>query len=470
MTRGAGASAQGRSVRVPPHGKDAEASVLGGILLRNEVLHEVAEALDPEDFYVPAHAAIFAAMLVLERRGVALDPVTIEEQLKSDGKLELAGGIEYLTELATRVPTSENIGHYVRIVREKSQLRQLIRVGSDMVAKAYTEPADVESFFDEAEQGLFKITQSKRDVSYQPIEPIVDEIFERLEQYGERPESGVTGVPTGFSALDRLTSGLQPGDLIVLAARPGLGKTSLGLNIAAHAAIEHNLPVLIFSLEMTSHQLGERLLASEGLMNLSDLRRGRISEPDWIRLTDAASKVGRAPILIDDTPDLNVIQIRNKCRRFRATRRYFQESGGLGLVVVDYLQLMRGTAKAKSESREREIAEISRGLKALAKEIQLPVLALAQLNRLVETRQDKRPRLSDLRESGAIEQDADLIMFIYRPGADKRRGPDEPEDNSAELIVAKHRNGPQGTVHLVFVGQYTKFVEPAEEPQGAAPF
>ena len=461
-----GSSRQGVQLRVPPHSKDAELAVLGGIMLRNDTVHEASEFLHPEDFYIPAHAAIFAAMRTLDQRGQPIDPVSLEEQLKGDGNAEKVGGIEYLVDLAGRVPTAENLGYYVKIVREKSLLRKLIQTVSEVAAEAYTEPSDVEEFLDRSEHAVFEISETTNQSSFVPVEPIIKNLLGQALEWTAAGTGGVTGVPTGFEKLDELTGGFQPGDLVIVAARPGLGKTSLALNIVQHVAMAHSIPGLVFSLEMNKQQLVERMLCSEARVNLSDFRRRMFAQEDWNAITEAASRFMHAPIYIDDTPSASILQVRNKCRRFRANRRIFKEPDSLGLIAVDYLQLMRGPSE-RLESREREIAEISRGLKALAKELNMPVLALSQLNRNVESREDKRPRLADLRESGAIEQDADVIMFIYRDAAYKKgRGPDEPEavDNSAELIIGKHRNGPTGTVHLVYLGQYTRFENAARDP------
>ncbi len=464
---------KGADLRLPPHSKEAEASVLGGIMLRNEALHEAGEFLTPEDFYLPAHSVIFQAMLELDQRGVPIDPLSVEQQLKSDGNLELVGGLDDLTELSSRVPTSENIHHYIQIVQDKSKLRKMIRVASEVVSEAFAEPADVDEFFDEAEKKFFDVSQSKVDTSFVHIRPIIDEIVRRIQTFSENPQMGeITGVPTGFEGLDRITGGLQPGALNILAARPALGKTSLALNMASYAAMEHGMPVLILSLEMTATELVERIICSEARVNNRDLRKHRIDRDEWVKVTDAMSEFFNAPIYINDTANMNIMTVRNKCRRFRANREIFKEKDQLGLIVVDYLQLMRAPSGRRMEAREREIAEISRGLKAVAKEVGLPVLAVSQLNRELEKREDKRPRMSDLRESGAIEQDADLIMFLHRESAykTKKHADDDSmeEDNSAELIVAKHRHGSTGTVELVFLGQYTRFenVTNQEPPPG----
>lgn len=466
---------RGEDLHVPPHSKEAEVSVLGGILLRNEAIHQAAEFLKPEDFYVPAHRVIYTAMLALEEAGKPIDPVSLESQLKSDGNLKRAGGLANLVDLSSRVPTAENIEFYIRIVSDKAVLRRMIQVTSEITSEAYTDPAQVEEFLDRAEQSVFDVTQISEQSSFTHVKPIINEVFKKVDQRAASDKKGVTGVPTGLVDLDKITGGFQPGDLIIIAARPGMGKTSLVLNIAQNSGVQFGVPVLVFSLEMNDQQLIERMLCSEARVDLRSFRlEGDFQEDDWMRLTEAASSLYGAPIYIDDTPMVSALQVRNKCRRFRANSKIFPDDDSMGLVVVDYLQLMRGPTN-KSDGREREIAEISRGLKAMAKELRMPVVALSQLNRMVEAREDKRPRLSDLRESGAIEQDADLILFIYRDEVYKKRSEDdgEPEDNSAELIIGKHRNGPIATVNLVYLKQYTRFENPSFRdgpPPGGADF
>lgn len=452
-----------RGLRVPPHSKEAEASVLGGVLLRNDALHQAAEFLNPDDFYLPSHKQIFKAMLELDDAGKPIDPVSLESQLKSNGDLKSSGGLPYLAELSNRIPTAENIHHYVRIVSDKSMLRRLIRSASEIVSEAFSDPADTEAFFDKSEQTIFDVTKTSEQSSFKHVKPVVTEVIRKVTLRGESDKKGITGVPTGFYDLDKMTGGFQPGDLVVLAARPGMGKTSLALNIAQNAGVHFGMPVLFFSLEMNDQQLVERMLCSEARVNLKRFRlEGDFEEDDWLRITETAGQLHKAPIYIDDTPMVSALQVRNKARRFRANSSVFSGEEPLGLIVVDYLQLMSGSS-GRSEGREREIAEISRGLKAMAKELKVPVIALSQLNRMVESREDKRPRLSDLRESGAIEQDADIILFIYRDAVYKRRSDedvDAADDNSAELIIGKHRNGPTGEVKLVYLQSYTRFENP----------
>lgn len=446
--------------RTLPHSLEAEASVLGAILLRNDLLHQVAGLLEETDFYSPRHQVIYRAMREIEKAGLPIDPITLEEHLTRVDALQKAGGMDVLVALTTGVPTTENVTYYVRIVRDKAMVRRLIRVTTEIAAQGYGDYGDAEEFVSSTEQAIFQVTQQRRVTSYEHLRPILQQTFRRLEA---RKGEGVTGVPTGYKDFDNLTNGLQSGDLIIVAARPSMGKTSLVLNIAAHASIKENVPVIVFSLEMTKEQLVERLLCSEARVEADRLRKGTLTTSDWRQLTDAASRLDPARLYIDDTPGATLQQVRSKCRQFRSDRQIFPEpeEGSQeplkGLVVIDYLQLMQAsTLGGKAmESREREISEISRGLKAMAKELQVPVVALSQLNRQVEKREDKRPNLSDLRESGAIEQDADLIAFIYR---DEFYNKDKSEDKGiAEIIVGKQRNGPTGTCRLAFLGQYTKF-------------
>jgi replicative DNA helicase len=441
--------------------------VLGAILLRNDLLHQVAGLLDEADFYSPRHQVIYHAMREIERAGLPIDPITLEEHLTRVDALQKAGGMDVLMSLTAGVPTTENVSYYVRIVRDKAMVRRLIRVTTEIAAQGYGDYGDAEEFVASTEQAIFQVTQQRRITSYEHLRPILQQTFKRLEG---RKGGGVTGVPTGYSEFDKLTNGLQAGDLIIVAARPSMGKTSLVLNIAAHASIKEGIPAIVFSLEMTKEQLVERLLCSEARVEADRLRKGTLAISDWRLLTDAASRLDPARLYIDDTPGATLQQVRSKCRQFRSDRQIFQEpeegsaEAPKGLVVIDYLQLMQATnlgGKAM-ESREREISEISRGLKAMAKELQLPVVALSQLNRQVEKREDKRPNLSDLRESGAIEQDADLIAFIYR---DEFYNKEKSEDKGiAELIVGKQRNGPTGTCRLAFLGQYTRFENLAMTP------
>lgn len=441
--------------RVPPSNLEAERSVLGGIMLRNDALNNI-ETLSPEDFYDPKHREVFAAMRALEMRSQPIDPVTLEEQLNRAGKLAAIGGISYLSDLISVVPTADNIVFYAEIVRDKAVARRLITAASEIAAKGFGEYGEVREYLDEAERSIFEVTQRREQGGPQPVNKILHQVF---KSFNDRfsAEGGVTGVPTGFVDLDQLTAGLQPSDLIIMAARPSMGKTSLALTIAQNAALApHGYPVIVFSIEMSAMQLAERMLCSEARIDSALLRRGQLQRQDMTNLTAAADLISKAPILIDDTPAPTVSELRARCRRWRSNRDLFQGKP-FGLVVVDYMQLMKGQSTNRNSNREQEISEISRGLKALAKELHCPVAALSQLSRKCDDRTDKRPLLSDLRESGAIEQDADVIMFIYREEAYAKEKTPEDRKGIAEVIIGKQRNGPIGTVELAFLGRYTRF-------------
>jgi replicative DNA helicase len=449
------------AARPLPYNADAEAAVLGGILLNpRDALNQVVEILEQDDFYVPSNREIFGAMLRLEKLSQPIDVISLEEQLRKHEKLDAVGGPAALAEIASRVPTAENIGYHARLVRDKATLRKLIQGVSEVAHEAMQDPDDVSAFLDTAEQRIFELGQRTTRSSYRAVRQLLLNTFSAIEKRYERKES-ITGVPTGFPELDKMTGGLQQSDLIIVAARPSMGKTALCLNIAQNAALQYKIPVLIFSLEMSAESLVERLLASEARVESSRIRAGFLDQDDWMKMTRAAGRISEAPIWIDDTAAPTILEVRAKARRFRADKSIFTEEDQMGLVVVDYLQLARGPKG--SESREREVAEISRGLKALAKEIKVPVMALSQLRRAAEDRKDGRPQLSDLRESGAIEQDADVIGFIHRPMRE-----DSPErSDQSELIIGKQRNGPVGTIPLLFRGQYTRFESVSRE--GAAP-
>jgi replicative DNA helicase len=438
--------------RVPPHNLDAEASVLGGVFLRNDALNHI-ETLGAEDFYDPRHREVFVAMKALETRSRAIDPVTVEEQLSQSGKLAAVGGLAFLSDLTRVVPSADNIGHYAEIVRDKAMARRLIMVASEIAAKGFGEYGDVKEFLDDAERQIFEVTQNTEGGGPAPVAEILKQVFKGFDARF-RSEGGVTGVPTGFVDFDQMTAGLQPSDLVIVAARPSMGKTSFAMSIAQNAAIAFGYPVIVFSLEMSAMQLAERMLCSEARVDSALLRRGQLQRQDMSNLTAAANEISQAHMLLDDTPALTVGDVRARCRRWRANRELFAGKA-FGLVVVDYLQLMRGQSHSRNANREQEISEISRGLKALAKELHCPVLALSQLNRGVEQRQDKRPLLSDLRESGAIEQDADVISFIYRDEVYNKDKTEKP--GVAEIIIGKQRNGPIGAVELAFIGKYTRF-------------
>jgi replicative DNA helicase len=438
--------------RVLPHNADAEASILGGILLKNEALSDI-DSLTPEDFYDPRHREVFEAMKVLEAKSRPIDPITLEEQLAASGKLNALGGISFLSELLRAVPTADNIRHYGDIVADKATARRLITATSEIAAKGFGDYGEVREYLDEAERTIFEVTQRRERGGPQPVKDIIKGVFRSFDQRF-KAESGVTGVASGFADLDQMTAGLQPSDLVILAARPSMGKTALAMSIAQNAAIGFQFPVIAFSLEMSSGQLAERLLCSEARIESTMMRRGQLGRQDMTNLTAAAGVIAASPMFIDDTPALTVGEVRARCRRWRANRELFAEKA-FGLVVVDYLQLMKGSAGKREANREQEISEISRGLKSLAKEIHCPILALSQLNRGVEQRTDKRPMLSDLRESGAIEQDADVILFIYRDEVYSKDKCERP--GVAEVIIGKQRNGPIGTVDLAFIGKYTRF-------------
>lgn len=430
--------------RIPPQNLEAEQSVLGAMLIEAEAIPKVLEILRPDDFYREAHSLILLATMKLFERGEAVDLVTVTEELRQRGHLEDAGGAAYLASLASAVPTAANVEYYARIVEEKGVLRKLINTATSIVASGYEGKDDVEYLLDQAEQQIFGLAQRRSLKSYASIKTVLMEAFERIEHLYNN-KGGVTGVPTGFKDLDMLTSGLQPSELIVVAARPSMGKTVLCLNIARNVAVDSKIPVAIFSLEMSRDQLAQRLLCADAGVDGQRLRTGFLTEADWPKLSIALGRLSEAPIFIDDTPGATVIDIRAKARRIKAEH-------GLGLVIIDYLQLMNGNRR--SENRQQEISEISRSLKALARELNVPVVALSQLSRAVEQRQDRRPMLSDLRESGAIEQDADVVAFIYR---DEYYNAETEKKGIAELLISKQRNGPTGNVELFFRKELSRF-------------
>lgn len=432
--------------KVPPQNLEAESSVLGGVLLDNEAINQVLEVLRPEDFYRESHRKVFRAMIELSDRSEPVDLITLSDCLKSRGDLDAVGGTAYLASLADFVPTAANISHYARIVREKSILRSLITTATDIATRGYEEQGNVEEFLDSAEKVIFDISEKKIKASFVAVGDMIKDTLKTVEKLYERKEM-VTGVPTGYDDLDKLTAGLQPAELIIVAGRPGMGKTAFALNIAANAAFG-GVGVALFSLEMAREQLVLRMLCSEARVNSSKVRSGYLGERDFPQLAKAAGRLHDAPIYIDDTPAISVLELRAKARRLVRDR-----AKKIGLIVVDYLQLMRGMGMASN--REQEISEISRSLKALAKELSVPVIALSQLNRRVEDRGDRRPMMSDLRESGAIEQDSDVIMFIYRDEVYNKS--DDSKKGLAEIIVAKQRNGPIDTINLTFLNEYTRF-------------
>jgi replicative DNA helicase len=455
------------SGRQPPHNIDAERSALGGVLVKPSAFDEMATVITADDFLLPAHREIFEAMLQLDHRRAPIDVVSLGDELKNRGSLaRLENGQAYLIELANSVPTAENIVHYARLVQEKATLRRLIAACAEIQSRAYGEFGDYEEFLDEAERMVFQVAQKNRRENARPIGELIQEVLDAIDaRAGERKE--VTGVPTGFTKLDQITAGFQPENLIVVAARPGVGKTSWALNVASHAAITHKIPVFIFSLEMSKHELIERLLAGEARIDSNRMRRGLIEYSEWKnKIYPAGDRIRQAPILIDDSPAVNILELRAKARRFRSDPHFFppRKDGPppLGLVVIDYLQLASGLGGRRDDSREREIAEISRGLKALSKELHLPIIAVSQLNRSVEKREDKTPQLSDLRESGAIEQDADIILFIHR---DEMYNSDAAGRGKALLKIGKNRAGPTGEVDMTFIKEYTRFENYAAEDE-----
>ena len=431
---------------LPPQNVEAEQAVLGTILLQDKSLLKVIETLQPDDFYRDAHKAIYEAMVILFERREPHDMITVANYLNNHKKLELTGGPAYLASLTNIIPFTGTLVHHSNIIRQKSILRRLIKTSSELAARCYNEQGDIDLLLDEAEQNIFEIARSKKGQGFQSMATIIPRAFERIETLFERKEQ-ITGVPTGYEVFDKMTAGLQPSDLIILAGRPSMGKTALAMNIVQHAAMIEKCPVAVFSLEMSMDQLAIRLLCSIGRVDSQRLRTGRLVDSDWPKLTRATGMLSDAPIYIDDSPALSVLDMRARARRLKAEHN-------LGMVVVDYLQLMKG--RSGVDNRTQEISEISRSLKAMAKELEVPVVALSQLNRSLESRTDKRPQLSDLRESGAIEQDADVIVFIYRDEV-YNKADDNPNRGIAEMIVGKQRNGPIGTVKLTFMGEYTTF-------------
>jgi len=431
---------------VPPQSLEAEESILSAILVDNDTLPEILEILSPKDFYRSAHQKIFAAITELFSRDEPVDLVTLTNKLRERGWIDEIGGATYLANLVDTVPLAVNAQYYAKIIHDKACLRQLIEKTSAITKRCFEDRGDVENVIDFAESSIFEISENKIRPAFYPIGKIIEVNIDALEER-QGNKALVTGVATGFTKLDELTAGLQKSDLVILAGRPGMGKTALALNIAKNAAVDANIPVAIFSLEMSKEQLSFRMLSSEARIDSSRLRRGFISQDDWLKITDAAGFLSQAPIFIDDSPSITVLEIRAKSRRLKL-------ESNIGLIIIDYLQLMKGRASA--ERRDLEISEISRSLKALAKEIDIPVLALSQLNRKLEERSDKRPQLADLRESGALEQDADVVAFIYRDEL-YNKAENNPNKGKAELIVAKQRNGPTGIATLTFLDTYTRF-------------
>jgi replicative DNA helicase len=436
----------GATARTPPHNDEAERSLLGAILLDNRVLDEVQAIVNVDDFYRESHRHIYRAMLDLGARDEAIDSITLADQLNAEGLLDSVGGPTFVATLSNTVPSAQNVEQYAVIVARKSSLRDFIATADSLVERCYDDVPDFEGFMDEVEQSLFSITQRGAKKAYSTMKEVIKEAFTQIEALYEKNQHS-TGVPSGFVDLDEVTAGWQPSDLIILAARPAMGKTSFTLNMLTHAALEREIPAAFFSLEMSNQQLAIRMLCSEARIDQSRLRRGSMTDQEWARLVKAAASLSKSKIFLDDTPSLPIMEFRSKARRLAAEQN-------IGIIFVDYLQLMKGSSRSTSGSREQEISEISRSLKAVAKELDIPVIALAQLNRGDESRADKRPMMSDLRESGAIEQDADIITFIYR---DEVYNPDTERKGIAEIILGKHRNGALATVELRFFGKFTRF-------------
>ncbi len=432
--------------KVPPHDEDAEQAVLGSMLTDNDAVMAAVEVLKEDAFYREDNKIIYQAILNLYSKSEPIDIITLKDELESMGKFEQVGGFEYLASLPDKVPTTANVQKYIKIVEEKSVLRNLIKTANEIIELGYNPTEDVEDIMDGAEKKIFDIMQSKNTKSYTPIKDVLVESFTNLEKLYNQKQH-VTGVPTQFYDLDDKTAGLHGSELILVAARPAMGKTAFALNIATNAALRANVPVAIFSLEMSKDQLVNRMLCSEAMVDSNKVRTGKLDEEDWTKLAEAIGPLSEAGVYIDDTPGISVMEIRTKCRKLKMEKN-------IGLVVIDYLQLISGSNK-RNGSREQEISEISRALKVLAKELNVPVIALSQLSRAVEQRDDHRPMLSDLRESGAIEQDADIVMFLYR---DDYYNKESAEKDIAEVIIAKQRGGSTGTVKLYWMGNYTKFV------------
>lgn len=439
--------------RTPPFSLEAETAILGGMLIDRDAVTKAVEVLQETMFYREANRRLYRAMIRLFERGDVIDVITVSEELKKSDELEAAGGFDYLGNLVDAVPTAANLEYHARIVRDKALLRRLVEQSTSIIRDVYEQGAkSVDEILDEAEARIFQVAESHKREGFVWIKEILWSAFEHIERL-QQSDSGITGVPSGFPDLDRMTTGMQKGDLVIVAARPSMGKTAWVMNVAANAAITHNVPVAIFSLEMSSEQLVQRLLCAEGRIDAQKLRKGRLSQEEHQRLAAAAGHLNTAPIWIDDQPGSNILEIRAKARRLQSELR--REEKDLGMIIIDYMQLM-GSA-GQSESRVQEVSQISRGLKGLARELDVPLIALSQLSRGPEQRTDKRPMLSDLRESGSIEQDADVVMFLYRPEYYAPAEKKEELEGKSELIVSKQRNGPTGVVQLFFQKAYTRF-------------
>ncbi len=431
--------------KIPPHDVEAEQAILGCMLTDKDAVISAIEVLKEEDFYREDNRAIYSAILSLYSRNEPIDIITVKAELVEQGNFERIGGLEYLAELPERVPTTANVEKYIKIVDEKATLRSLIQTSNELIALGYDESEDVDNIMDMAEKKVFDLSQKKSAKGYSALKDVLVGSFAELEKlYNQK--GNVTGITTGFIDLDNKTAGLHNSDLIIIAARPAMGKSAFAINLATNAAVKANVPVVIFNLEMSKEQVGNRILCSEAMVDSNKIRTGQIEDDDWMKLATTLGELSEAPIYIDDTPGISIMEIRAKCRKLKIEKN-------IGLIVIDYLQLIQGTGK-RNASREQEISEISRSLKILAKELDVPVIALSQLSRTAERRDDKRPMLSDLRESGAIEQDADLVIFLYR---DDYYNEDTEKKNVAEVILAKHRGGSTGTVELAWMPSYTKF-------------
>ena len=431
--------------KVPPQDREAEQAVIGSMLTDQDAVIAAVEVLKAEDFYREDNKLIYEAILNIYNRAEPIDIITLKAELSSMGKLDSVGGLEYIAQLPDKVPTTANVERYINIVEEKSMLRSLVKTANEIISLGYDETQNVEDIMDSAEKKIFDVMQKKNQKGYSQIKDILIDTFSRLEKlYNQK--SHITGVPSGFTSLDYKTAGFQNSDFILIAARPAMGKSAFALNIATHAATRANVPVAIFSLEMSKEQVANRILCSEALVDSNKVRTGNLEDEEWQKLADASGELSNAKIYVDDTPGISALEIRAKCRKLKLEKN-------IGLVVVDYLQLVQGSGR-KGANREQEIAEISRSFKILAKELNVPVIALSQLSRAVESRPDHRPMLSDLRESGSIEQDADIVMFLYR---DDYYNEDSEKKNIAEVIIAKQRNGSLGNVELAWLGNYTKF-------------
>lgn len=441
----------GSGGRVPPHNIDAEESLLGAMLLSRTAIDVASESMEADYFYRPAHSHIYEAIVSLSAQGEPVDPVTVAEELRRHGLLEAAGGPAALLALQAATPATSSASRYAKIVEEHALLRAMIGVGGEIAELGYSLPDDVTKALDDAESLMFRVAEHRQTNTTSRLHDLLDQTLDSLEALYERGDA-ITGTPTGYHEFDELTSGLQPNALIVVGARPGMGKTSFAMGMASHAALEAQRPVLFFSLEMSRIELSQRLLCSEARVDSTRVRNGRLNEDDWHRISHAVGRLSESNLWIDDNPNVTVMEIRSKARRLQS------QVGQLGMIVVDYIQLM--TSHGRAENRQTEVAEISRGLKILARELQCPVVALAQLNRGLEQRADKRPMLADLRESGSLEQDADIVCFLYR---DEQYNPDSADVGTAEVLVAKHRAGPTGMVRLAFLSHYTKFANMARE-------